>query len=52
MIFVLVLVALLVAFLRWRSARRRTLSGLNGERPVFSVEPPTRRMGSRRNEAL
>lgn len=52
MIVFLLLAALLVALLRWRASRRRTLSGLNGERPVFSVEPPTRRMGSRRTEAL
>ena len=47
-----VLVVLFVAWLRHRSSRRRTLAGLDGTRPVFSVEPPTRRMSSRRREAL
>lgn len=45
-------VALLVAFVRWRARRRSMLSGLEATRPVFSVEPPTRRMSRRRWEAL
>jgi hypothetical protein len=52
MIVVFVLVALVVVLLRRRAMRRRTLAGLDGSRPVFSVDPPTRRLGSRRWEAL
>lgn len=52
MIVALVSVALLLAWIRHRAVRRRTLSGLDSARPVFSVEPPTRRLGSRRTEAL
>jgi len=52
MIAVLVVVAVLVLFVRWRVSRKSTLSGLNGERPVFHLEPPARRMGSRKGERL
>lgn len=52
MIWLLVLSAVVVLVLRRRAIRRRTLAGLDGSRPVFSVEPPTRRLGSRRTEAL
>lgn len=37
-------VGLMVLWVRRRAARKRALSGTTSERPVFSVEPPTRRM--------
>lgn len=52
MMFVLIVAAVVLLLLRRRFARRKTLAGLDGTRPVFSVEPPARRMGSRRTEAL
>jgi hypothetical protein len=52
MIGVLVVVLVLAVLLKRRAVKRRTLAGLNGERPVFSVSPPTRRIGSRKREAL
>lgn len=52
MIFLVVLVVVVLVLLRLRAARKSTLSGLNGERPVFSVDPPCRRMGSRKGERL
>lgn len=43
----------LVGFLAVRRRRRtRTLAGLNGDRPVFHVDPPRRRVGQRKHEAL
>lgn len=52
MIAVLLVVAVVGVLLMRRARRKVTLSGLNGDRPVFHVEPPTRRMGSRKGERL
>lgn len=44
-----------VLVLAWRlrkRARAESLAGLNGERPVFSVEPPARRIGKRKDYLL
>lgn len=52
MIFLFVLLLLVVGFFKWRATRRATLNGLNGDRPVFHVSPPDRRLGSRKGERL
>lgn len=52
MTMLLVLAVVAGLLLRRRAKRTRTLAGLDGARPVFSVEPPTRRLGSRKTEAL
>lgn len=52
MIYVFAFVVVVGVLLRRRAVRKRTLAGLDGGRPVFSIEPPARRMGSRRTEAL
>lgn len=44
-----VFIALIVVV---RRRRKAVLAGLNANRPVFSVEPPTRRVSSRKHEAL
>ena len=47
------LVVALVVFFFWRRARRaRRLAGLTAAAPVFSVEPPHRRIGNLRGERL
>lgn len=46
------LLALLWLLVRRRAMRKATLSGLNGERPVFSVDPPARRLAPRKGERL
>jgi hypothetical protein len=51
----MIVAVLLVALaLVWALRRRRksTLSGRNSERPIYSVEPPSRRVGARKREAL
>jgi len=51
-IVVLCVVVFVGLMIRRRAVRARRLAGLDGSRPVFSVEPPTRRLGSRRGERL
>jgi hypothetical protein len=51
-VLLLIAVAAVVVWVRHRASSRATLSGLNGERPVFHLEPPRRRMGSRKGERL
>lgn len=48
----LVVLLVLGFWFRARAVRRRNLAGLNGSKPVFYVEPPARRLGSRRRELL
>lgn len=51
----LTLLGVLFAFVAWRLARRRrdvVLAGRDSERPTYSVEPPTRRMGRPLKDAL
>lgn len=48
----LVGLALCIAWARHRFHRKQTLAGLDGSKPVFSVEPPHRRLGSRKGERL
>lgn len=52
MVAVFVLVGMVIAVVVWRGRRRRTLAGLNADRPAFHVEPPGRRMSKRKHEAL
>lgn len=35
-----------------RRRRKQLLAGLNAAKPVFQVEPPSRRIASRKHEAL
>lgn len=46
------LLAVVVVLVRRRIRRKDTRAGLVSERPVFSVEPPMRRLGERRREQL
>ena len=48
----LLLVGLVGGLVLRRRARADRLAGLSSERPVFSVEPPARRLGSRRDGRL
>lgn len=48
----LVALAVVVVFFRARSHRKTSLAGLDSARPVFSVEPPARRLAPRKGEAL
>lgn len=49
----LALVLLVVFLLAVRRARsKRTLAGLDANRPTFTVEPPARRLGTRKGERL
>ena len=52
MVAALILFAVVVLIVLARRRRKASLAGLNSERPVFSVEPPTRRVASRKHEAL
>lgn len=52
MIFVALLVVLVYVLVRRRRARKAMLSGLTGDRPVFSVAPPTRRLSPTKGERL
>jgi hypothetical protein len=52
MLVTAVIVALVLLWLRRRAVRARNLAGLNGTKPVFSVEPPARRIGARKRELL
>lgn len=52
MIILAVVVVVVVLLVRARARRKGTLSGLNGDRPVFHLEPAARRMGSRKGERL
>lgn len=53
MIVVLFLVVVMLGlYLRHRLHSKDTRAGLHSERPVFSVDPPTRRLGARKRERL
>lgn len=52
MVAVAVLVGVVAMLLILRGRRKATLAGLNGDRPTFAVEPPSRRVSSRKHEAL
>lgn len=52
MILLVLAVGAVVLLVVWRRARKATLAGLNSGKPVFSVEPPTRRVGKRKREML
>lgn len=55
MIVLGVFLGLLLLFLAWRKhkyGKEKTLGGLESERPVFSVEPPARRIGRLKDGAL
>lgn len=52
MIAIPILLAIVVLVLIVRRRRKVVLAGLNSERPVFSVAPPTRRMSGIDREVL
>jgi hypothetical protein len=48
----LVLVGVVGGLMINRRRRLAMLSGLNSTKPVFSIEPPARRVSQRKHEAL
>lgn len=50
-VFLIVGVLFLLLFIR-RGRKQRMLAGLIAERPTFTVEPPARRLTSRKRESL
>lgn len=49
---VVAVVGLLLLWVARKRARARVLAGLVATRPTFTVEPPARRVGARKREAL
>lgn len=47
-----VVLAVVVVLVRHRADAKQTLSGLNGDRPIFHVDPPARRLAPRKGERL
>jgi len=52
MIVFLMVLSVVVVLVVNRRRRKRMLAGLDATRPTFNVEPPKRRLGSRRTEVL
>lgn len=48
---VVVIVAVGLLWMR-RRARKAVLAGRDAEKPTYSIEPPSRRVGKRRTELL